>query len=168
MKFTSLLGSSVTLWSSDLSDLWPHRIDGEIKWLSENTSDMCSALSSVQSLSHVWLFAIPWTAAHQAYLSITNSRSLIKLMSIELVMPSNLLILCHPLSPQPSSFPASGSFPMSQFFTSGGPCIGVLASASVLPMNTQDWFPFGWTAWIPLLSIFIINHLIIPIYWRKM
>ena len=73
-----------------------------------------------------------------------------------------------PLAPRLQSFPASGSFPMSQFFTLGGPSIGVLASTSVLPMNTQDWFSFGWTAWIPLLSIFIINHLIIPIYWRKM
>ena len=73
-----------------------------------------------------------------------------------------------PFSTCLQSFPAPGAFQMSQFFTSGGPCIGVLASASVLPMNTQDWFPFGWTAWIPLLSIFIINHLIIPIYWRKM
>ena len=106
MKFTSLLGSSVTLWSSDLSDLWPHRIDGEIKWLSENTSDMCSALSSVQSLSHVWLFAIPWTAAHQTFLSITNSQSLPKLRSIELMMPSNHLILCCPLLLLPSIFPS--------------------------------------------------------------
>ena len=106
MKFISLLGSSVTLWSSDLSDLWPHRIDGEIKWLSENTSDMCSALSSVQSLSHVWLFAIPWTAAHQTFLSITNSQSLPKLRSIELMMPSNHLILCCPLLLLPSIFPS--------------------------------------------------------------
>ena len=51
------------------------------------------------------------------------------------------------------SFPASGSFPMSQFFTSGGLSIGVLASASVLPMNIQDWFPLGWTGWISLLSM---------------
>ena len=54
-------------------------------------------LQSVQSLSHVWLFVTPWTAAHQASLSITNSWSLLKLMSIESVMPSNHLILCHPL-----------------------------------------------------------------------
>ena len=50
------------------------------------------------------------------------------------------------------SFPASGSFPMSQFFTSGGQSIGVSASTSVLPMNTQDWFPLGWTGWIPFQS----------------
>ena len=83
---------------------------------------------------------------------ITNSRSLLKLMSIESVMPSNHLILCHPLIHQPSSFPASGSFPMSQFFTSGGQSIGVSASTSVLPMDIQDWFPLGWTGWISLQS----------------
>ena len=62
--------------------------------------------SSVQSLSHLWLFATPWTAACQASLSITNSRSLLKLMSIELVMPANHLILCRPLLLPPSIFPS--------------------------------------------------------------
>ena len=62
--------------------------------------------SSVQSLSHVWLFATLWTAAHQAFLSITNSWSLLKLMPIELVMPSNHLLLCHPLLLLPSIFPS--------------------------------------------------------------
>ena len=63
-------------------------------------------LSSVQSLSPVRLFVTPWTAAHQASLSITNSQSLLKLMSIESVMPSNYLILCHPLLLLPSIFPS--------------------------------------------------------------
>ena len=109
-------------------------------------------ISSVQSLSRVRLSAIPWTAARQASLSITNSRSFLKLMSIELVMPSNQHILCqNPLS-CPQSFPASGSFPMSQLFTSGGQRIGASASASVLPTNTQDWCPLGWTSWISLQS----------------
>ena len=106
-------------------------------------------LSSVQSLSH-WLFATPWTAAHQASLSITNSRSLLKLMSLKSVMPSNHLILCLPFSACLKSFPASESFPMSQFFTSGGQRIGVSASASVFPMNTQDWFPLGLTGLVSL------------------
>ena len=75
---------------------------------------------SVQWLSCVQLFATPWTAAHQASLSITNSWSLLRLMSIELVMPSNHLILCLPFSSRLQSFPVSGSFQMSQFFTSGG------------------------------------------------
>ena len=65
-----------------------------------------NGISSVQLLSHVWLFAIPWTAARQASLSITSHRSLLKLMSIELVMPSNHLILCHPLFLLPSIFPS--------------------------------------------------------------
>ena len=102
-------------------------------------------IGSVQSLNRVWLFVTPWTAAHQASLSTTNSQSLIKLISIESVMPSNHLILSRPLLLLPQSFPASGSFPMSQFFASGGQGIGVSASASVLPMNIQDWFPLGWT-----------------------
>ena len=72
-----------------------------------------SQLSSVQLLSHVWLFVTSWSAAHQASLSITNSRSLLKLMSIESVMPSNHLILAIPFSSCLQSFPASGSFPMS-------------------------------------------------------
>ena len=103
--------------------------------------------SSVQSLSPVWLFATPWIAARQASLSITSSRSLLKPMSIELVMPSCHLILCCPLLLPPSTFPASGSFSMSHFFKSGGQSIGVPASASVLPMNTQDW-SLEWTGWI--------------------
>ena len=102
----------------------------------------CHQFSSVQSFSHVRLFVIPWTAAHQASLSITNSQSLLKLMSIELVMPSNHLILCHPLLHLPSNFPS-----ISQFFASGGHSIGASASASVLSMNIQDWFPVVWTDW---------------------
>ena len=95
--------------------------------------------------------ATPWITACQASLSITNSWSLPKIMSIELVMPSNHLTLCHPLFLQPSIFP-SGSFQMIQLFTSGGQNIGVSASTPVLPMNTQDWFPLGWTGWISLQS----------------
>ena len=66
--------------------------------------------SSVQLLSHVWLFAIPWTAVHQTSLSISNSQSLPKLISIESVMPSNHLILCHPLLLLPSVFPRTSIF----------------------------------------------------------
>ena len=97
-----------------------------------------AAFSSVQSLSCVQLFATPRTAAHQASLSITNSQSLLKLLSIESVMPSNHLILCRPLLLLPSIFPSIRVFPVSQLFASGGQTIGVSASASVLPMNTQD------------------------------
>ena len=106
----------------------------------------------VQSLSRVRLFVSPWTAAHQASLSIINSWSLLKLLSIESVMP---LIISSSVVPFPSqipSFPVSGSFQMSQYFPSAGQSTGVLASASVLPMNIQDWFPLGWTGWISLQS----------------
>ena len=107
---------------------------------------------SVQSLSYVWLFAAPWTAAHQASLSITNSQSLLKLMSIESGMPSNDLILCLLLFLLSSIFPKLGSFQMSQLFASSGHSIGVSASTSVLPKNTQDWSHLGWTGWISLQS----------------
>ena len=102
-------------------------------------------LSSVQWLSRVRLFVAPCTAAHQASLSITNPQSLLKLMSIESVMPSNHLILCCPLLLPPSIFPSVRVFSNSQFFSSGDQSIGASATASVLPMNTQDWPPSGWT-----------------------
>ena len=98
----------------------------------------------VPLLCHVQLFATPWTAACQASLlfncSFLFSRSLLKLMSIELVMSSNHLILCRPLLLLPSIFPASGSFPMSQFFASGGQNIRVSASASVQYCKAQYFF----------------------------
>ena len=87
----------------------------------------------------------------QASLFITNSQSLPKLMCIESVMPSTISSSVIPFS-CPQSFPASGSFPMSQFFASGGQSIGVSASASVLPKNTQDWSPLGWTGWTSFKS----------------
>ena len=107
--------------------------------------------SSVQLLSHVWIFVTPWTTACQASLSITNSRSPPKPTSIELVMPSNHLILCCSLLLLPSIFPSIRSFQKSQLFASGGQSIRVSVSISVLPMNTQDWSPLQWTGWIFLL-----------------
>ena len=95
----------------------------------------------VQSLSLVRLFVTPWTATHQASLSFTISGSLLKLMSIELVMPSNHLILCCPFSSCPQSFQHQSLFQW--VLESGGQSTGVLASASVLPMNIQGWFPLG-------------------------
>ena len=118
----------------------------------------------VQLLSHVWLFVTPSTAAHQASLSFTISYSLLKLLFIELVMPSNPLILYCPLL-LPSIFPASGCFPMSQPFTTGGQSIK--ASASVLPMNIQSWFPLGLTRLVSfncsgciLISIYSLNAMV--------
>jgi len=95
----------------------------------------CLQFSLVQSLSRVQLFATPWTAAHQASLSITNSRSPPKPMSVESVMPSNHLLLCCPLLFFPSIFPSIKVFSNE----SGGQSIGVSASA-------------GWTGWISLQS----------------
>ena len=101
---------------------------------------------------HVQPFATPWTAACQASLSITNSQSLLRLMSIDSVMLSNHLSSVVPFSSHLQSFPASGSFPVSQFFPTGGQSTGVSASASVLPVNIQDWFPLEFTGWIFLQS----------------
>ena len=104
------------------------------------------------SVAQSCLFTTPWIAARQASLSITNSRSLLKLTSIESVMPSSHLKLCHPLLLLPPIPPSIRSFPMSQLFTWDGQSIGVSALASVLPMNTQDWSPLEWTGWISLQS----------------
>ena len=127
--------------SSVMSDsLWPHRL--------HPTRLLCPGDSSGKntgvSCHLVW--------GTRGSLSIINSWSLLKLMSIKSVMPSRHLILCPPFLLLPQSLPASGSFPKSQFFTSGGHSIGDSGSASVLPMNTQDWSPLGWTAWISLQS----------------
>ena len=112
---------------------------------------LCIQFSSVQWLSRVLLFGTPWTAALQASLSPTPG-----------VHPnsSRSSQLCHstisssvvPFSSCPQSFPASGSFPMSQLFAWGGQNIGVSASTSILPMNTQDWSHLGWTGWISFQS----------------
>ena len=92
----------------------------------------------VQPLSCVRLFMTPWIAVCQVSLSLPVSQSLLKLMSIELVMPSNHFVLCHPLLLPLQAFPASGFFPMSRLFASGGQSIGASASASVLPMTIQS------------------------------
>ena len=124
----------------------------------------------IMTLTNYWIFTVSVSSSvqfscsvmsdslwshglqHQASLSITNSQSLLKLMFIASVMPPNCLILVVPFSSHLRSSPASGSFPVSQFFPSGGQSIGVSASASVLPMNIQDYFPLGWTGWISLQS----------------
>ena len=93
----------------------------------------------------------PVDCSMQGSLSITNSQSLLKFMSIESVMPSNHPSSVVPFSSCPQCFPASGSFQMSQLFASGGQSVGVSASTSVLPMNPQG-FPLGWTGWISLQS----------------
>ena len=108
----------------------------------QDTDPNLSLVSSVQSLSHVQLFATSWNAARQASLSITNSQSLLKLMSIESVMPSNHLILCRPLLLLPSIFP---SIRFSYGVSSSHQVAKVLEFQlqHVLPMNIQDWFLLG-------------------------
>ena len=108
--------------------------------------------TSVQSLICVQLFVSPWIAARQASLSITNSQSLLKLMSIESVMPSKHLIRCRPLLLLSSVFPSIRVFSNESVLHIRWPKDWSSASTLVLPMNTQDWFPLGWTDWISLKS----------------
>ena len=134
---------------------WKKRHPDTLFWvLQRNRTSRCKyiIIGSAQSLSRVWLCSTPWTAARQASLSITNSWSTFKLTSVASVMLSNRLIVV-PFSSHLQSFQASGSYPMSWFFASGGQSIGVSASASVLPMNNQDWFPLGLTGWSSLPSM---------------
>ena len=120
-------------------------------WLSRSLRPFCIVVAVlVQSFSHVQLFVTTWTAACQASVSFTISQSLLKLISVKSVMPSNHLVLCLPLLLLSQSFPASGSFLMNWLFASGGQSIG--ASASVLPVNVQGWFPLGWMGWVFLQS----------------
>ena len=107
--------------------------------------------SSVQSLSRAQVFATPWRHARPPCPSQTlgvHSNSCASRWWCHPDISSSVV----PFSSCPQSLQASGSFQMSQFFTSGGQSIGVSASASVLPMNTQDWSPLGWTGWISLQS----------------
>ena len=116
---------------------------------------LISHFSSVQSLSRVWLFATPWTTARQVSLSITNSWSSLKLMSIESVMPSSHLILCHPLLLLPSIFPSIRVFSNESALPIRWPKYWSF-NFSISPFNEysglMDWFPLGWTGWISLQS----------------
>ena len=122
-----------------LEAFWTQRINQLIPLASDQLEACCTATDLsvvVQSLSRIQLFATPWPTTCQAPLSFTISQSLLKFMSIDLVMPSNHLILCRPLRLLPSIFPSIRVFSVSQLFESDGQWIGVSASASVLPMNT--------------------------------
>ena len=107
---------------------------------------------SVQSLSSVRLFVTPWSAAHQASLSITNSWNLPKMMSIESLMPSNHLTLCHHLLIPPSIFPSIRMFSNEPVLCISWPKYLSFSFSTVLQMNIQNWFPLGWIGWISLLS----------------
>ena len=118
----------------------------------QECGEIGTLISSVQSLSSVWLFATPWIAALQVSLSITNSRSLPNPCPLRQWCHPAILSSVIPFSSCPQSFPESGYFPMSQLLTWVGQSIGVSASASVLSMNSQDWSPLGWTGSIYLQS----------------
>ena len=117
---------------------------------------LCRNHSQTVQLSSVTQLCLtisnPWTAAHQASLSITNSRTVLKLMSIEFVMPSNHLILYCPLLFPPSIFPRIRVFSTESVLHIRWPKYWSSASVLILPMNIQDWFPFGLTGWISLQS----------------
>ena len=113
---------------------------------------MIDKVSSVQLLSSVQLFVTPWIAAHHASLSITNSWSLLKLMSIASVMPSNHLILCHLLFLSPSIFPSIRVFSNESVLHIRWPKYWSFSFKSILPMSIQDWSPLEWTGWISLQS----------------
>ena len=102
-------------------------------------------------LSRVWLFVTPWTAAHQASLSITNSRSLLKLMYGDAIQP-NHLILYRALLLLPLIFPSIRVFSSESVLCIRWPKIGASASATVLPMSIQDWYPLGLSSLISLQS----------------
>ena len=106
----------------------------------------------VPSLSCVQLFETPWNAAQRASLTFTISQSLLKLMSIESMMPSNHLILCHSLLLLPSIFPSIRVFSDESVLHIRWPKYWSLASVSLLQMNIHDWFPLAWTGWNSLLS----------------
>ena len=117
-----------------------------------NSPSILLDLSSVQLLSHVQLFATPWTAAGQGSLSITNSWSLLKHMSIKLVMTFNYLILCCPLLLLPAIFPSIRVFSSESVLHIRWPKYWSFSFSISLPINIQDWFPLGWTDWISLQS----------------
>ena len=140
-KGTSSLPRNWT-WVSCITDSLPAELPGKPPF---------TDFVIVQLLSPIQIFVTAWPATRQASLSF-NLPELAQLLSIELVMTSNHLVLCHPLLLLPSVFAASESFPMSWLFASGGQSIGTSASASVPPMNIQDWFPLGSSDLISLQS----------------
>ena len=140
-----------TVGSCFLGAFWPSL---SFNWCSKPLMfkvivDICCSVTQSCPILYTWT---PRTPAHQTSLSFTMSLNLPRLMCFESVMPSNHLVLCHPFSSCLQSFLASGSFLMSWLCTSGGQSIGASASASVLSVNIQDWFPLGLNSLISLQS----------------
>ena len=131
----------------------------DVSWskLQETVKDREAWCATVLGVAKSWTWLwdwteLNWTSVCQVSLSITNWWSLTKLMSIESVMPSNDLILCHPLFLLPPIFPNIRVFSNESALCIRWPKCWSSASTAVLPMNTQDWFPLGWTYWISLQS----------------
>jgi len=118
----------------------------------EDINKIGKTFSSIQSFNHVQLFATPWTPVYQASSAPPTPRTCSNSCPLSRWCHPTISFSVVPFFSGFQSFPASGSFPMSQFFTSGGQSIGVSASPSVLPMNIQNWFPLGLTGWISLQS----------------
>ena len=123
----------------NLNSWFPH-------WLSCSSVQFSSVAQSYLTLCDPMNCNMPGLPVHHQLLESTQTH--VHCVG-DAIQPSHPLV---PFSSCPQSFPASGSFPMSQLFVSSGQSIGVSASTSVLPMNTQDWFPLGWTGWISLQS----------------
>ena len=130
-------------WSPKVLTLW-----GARSYTLAFSSSIYKCSKGLLLFSHLVMSDSLWPHGLQVSMSFTISRSLLKLMSIESVMPPTISSSIVPFSSCLQSFPASGSFPMSQLFTSGGPSIGVSTSTSVLPINIQGWFQDG-LVWSP-------------------
>ena len=130
-----------------------HTGSQDIKWIRTKANNEITNFGQFsQSLNRIRLFVTPWTAGHQASLSITNSRNLLKLVFMESIVPSNHLILCHPLLLPPSIFHSIRVFSSESFPHTRWPNYWSF-SFSISPSNEyQHWFLLGWTDWISLQS----------------
>ena len=141
------------MWELDYKKSWA--LKNWCFWtmvLEKNMFSEAGAISSIQSLSRVWLFETPWTAAHQASLSITSSKGLLKLISIESVMPSNHLILCHPLLLPPSIFPSIRVFSNDSTLCIRWPKYWSF-SFSISPFSEYSWLISFRMDWLGLLAV---------------
>ena len=156
-RLTGLLENTITYYSEKKSSHYLYKIDMSrdihcIVFKEYTMTQTSVQFSSVQSLSHVWLFETPWSAAHQASLSITSSRSLLKLMSIESVMPSKYLILCQPLLLLPSIFPSVRVFSNELFLRIRRPKYWSF-SFSISPSNEYSGLISFRIDWLDLLAV---------------
>ena len=143
-------------WGNCLAISWWYQMLPPFLWVTQmsvqDAAVGCFVAVVLQALSSGWLFVTPWTAAHQASLSFTISRSLLKLMSTELVIPANHLILCHSLPLLPSVFPSIRVLSNELALGIRWPKYWRFSFSISLPMSIQGWFPLGLIGLISLLS----------------